>query len=1061
MKKTIKNLIFKAAILISMVLPIIGKSQIGTGPAPYCMPLYSMLPCNQPWPSNTPGNGVNDFIHSYNTAGATFNIVNNASGCNAQNLAGIKNYRLWGCQFYMITSPGQVITSNFQSGNVYSQGATVFVDWNNDGVYNPAAFTGVVPGGERVTSTAGVPPAAVVTPMPAWTVPTVPAGTYRMRVRCAYFTNGPTIQPCQNYTYGETEEYYVYVNTTPSTMTVNLTSNSPVCIGNMVNITTSVTLGPGSGTCTPATYTYNWTGPMNYTSNVMNPSFTATNVLQSGIYTLNITPGTGCGCGSTNTIQIWVNPNPSTSITNNGPVCQGSPLNFTNNVTGSGNVTYSWTGPNSYTNNTQNISFASAQPSLTGTYNFTVVNTFTNGGSCMATSSSSAAVVPVAQVSVVPSYTQCQGTNVNLNATVNGASSYTWNGPNSYTSNLSNPVLSNSTPSISGNYTVTTYFTSMSTTLVCSSSAVSNVSIIPMNPVSVTVPQNVCQNASVTFSANALGNPIYSWTGPNGFTSLNQSNTINGILPISSGNYSVNAIWSIGTVSCMTSNMTNISVVPVNTITVIPNITICNGEGTNFTANAPGAISYTWTGPNSYSVTQPNTQFLNLNPSWSGIYTVTAAFTNGNLTCYSTNQTNLLVKPNIQFSLTPISKLCFGQTLNYVGPNGATSYTWNGPGFTSNTQNLFIPNASTINIGTYNLTVDLNGCKTYGSVFVDVQDPIIWKNVPSNMTICKGESFTVTAEADHGSGNYAYNWNPSYQLTGPTGSVQSGVGIGTTIYNISVYDIACPTYTINHSFMLTVNQAPKPILNLDRNKACEPFCFLYDSKVKNQSQMVTYDFNGNVSMGDSINICLNSGQYTLDITTIGNNGCKETFKYPNILTVYPKPNPDFTWEPSNPNTVSDNHVTFFPYQVNGISNWFWEVNANTTLEGKNPTYVYENQGSYPITLVLTTEHGCKDTLTKVLLIKDEFLLWVPNAFTVNGDGLNDTFKPKGLGIKTFEMSIYDRWGALVYRTTDINKGWDGTYKGILCQESVYVYSIQVIDNKGMKHTKTGHVTLLK
>ena len=72
-------------------------AQIGIGPAPYCMPLYSQIPCNQPWASNTPGNGINDFIHSYNTNGATFNIVNNGSGCNAQNLTGIKNYRFWGC----------------------------------------------------------------------------------------------------------------------------------------------------------------------------------------------------------------------------------------------------------------------------------------------------------------------------------------------------------------------------------------------------------------------------------------------------------------------------------------------------------------------------------------------------------------------------------------------------------------------------------------------------------------------------------------------------------------------------------------------------------------------------------------------------------------------------------------------------------------------------------------------------------------------------------------------------------------------------------------------------
>ena len=61
-------------------------AQIGIGPAPYCMPLYSQIPCNQPNPSNTPGNGINDFINSFSTVGGVSNITNNNSGCNAQNL---------------------------------------------------------------------------------------------------------------------------------------------------------------------------------------------------------------------------------------------------------------------------------------------------------------------------------------------------------------------------------------------------------------------------------------------------------------------------------------------------------------------------------------------------------------------------------------------------------------------------------------------------------------------------------------------------------------------------------------------------------------------------------------------------------------------------------------------------------------------------------------------------------------------------------------------------------------------------------------------------------------
>ena len=465
--------------------------------------------------------------------------------------------------------------------------------------------------------------------------------------------------------------------------------------------------------------------------------------------------------------------------------------------------------------------------------------TFTNGGVCSATSNSSVAIVPVANVTVTPTYTLCQGSNLNLTPNVVGATSYSWTGPNTFTSNLQNPSVNNVMPVNSGNYNFTAIFTSTTTTLTCNSTAVVNLSVVAMSPVTPFATANVCQGSTATFSASAVGsNPTYSWMGPNGYVSTNQVNSIANILPISSGNYSVNAIFSIGTVSCITSNVIPISVVPVNPITVIPQVTVCNGDGTSFGATSPGAISYTWSGPSGFNVVNPSLIFINLTPTSSGIYTVTTAYTNGALTCYNTNSTVLTVKPNIQFSLSPIGKLCYNDNIIINGPAGATSYTWTGPnGFNVNSQNVNLPNAALNNIGTYSVIVDLNGCKTYGSVFVDVNTPINWKNLISNKIVCRGDNVTFVAEAGNGTGNYAYNWNPSTYLTGPTGSVQTGVAYGTTIYNVSVYDIACPMYTISQAFTLTVNQPPTPNLSLINNQ-CEPFCSVYNSKIMNQYRAI-------------------------------------------------------------------------------------------------------------------------------------------------------------------------------------------------------------------------------
>lgn len=1033
-------------ILGILLLTVNISAQPGVGPAPYCMPMYSQIPCNQPNPSNTPGNSINDFIHSFTTAGAITNINNLNTGCNAQNLSGIKNYFYWGCTDYLVTAPGQVITCSYLSGNVYAQGFAVFVDWNQDNIFQVPA--------ERVTGTPGVPPAATWSSSNFMVPLAQPNGIYRMRVRCAYFTNGTTIDPCNNYTYGETHDYNLYIGTAPvGVITATLGSNSPICTGNTLNLTATA-----SGTAAPS-YTYTWSGPNSFTSSVMNPTISATTSLQSGVYTVTINPG---GCPITKTIQVAVNATPTiTSITNNGPICQGSNLIFNTNIISSGTVSYLWNGPNGYTSIIQNPTIAGSTTLNTGTYNFTVTNTFANNATCKATGISTVVVVPVNGITVTPTFTLCQGSNLNLTANVLGASSYSWTGPNSFTSNVQNPIINGVNPVNSGNYNFTAFFTAPGTTLVCNSTAVSNLSVVAMNPVSIFATNNVCQNSTATFSANAAGNPSYYWTGPNSYTSNSQSNNINNILPISSGAYSVNAIFSLGTVSCITSNATVINVISTNTIAVTPSITVCNGQSAQLNAFANGAVSYTWSGPGGYSVSAPNTQFINLTPSWSGTYTITAAFTNGNLTCYTTNSTVLTVKPDIQFTLNPIGKLCFNQNLLVNGPSGATSYTWTGPNFTSNIQNLSIPNASTVNIGTYNLVVDLNGCKTYGSIFIDVQNPIEWKTTPNNITICKNDTYTLVAQADLGSGNYAYNWNPSAGLTGPTGSVQVGTGTGTTIYNVTAYDIACPQYTINHSFTVTVNKAPVPNLNLNNNQ-CEPFCSIYDSQVGTNG-IVNYSFNGIKDYyGDKSNICLSAGEYTLDITTIGNNGCKEVFRYPYTIVVYPKPNADFTWDPSSPNSLTESFVTFSPVgQILPISGWFWDFYGQSTSSLMSPTHQFNEQNNYAVTLMVTTDHGCRDTITKVVSVKDEYILYVPNAFTPNGDGLNDIFGAKGLGIKKFEMMIFDRWGNQIFQSGDIQKGWDGTVRGVLVQDDVYVYKITAIDNNSIRHELTGHVTLIK
>ncbi len=131
---------------------------------------------------------------------------------------------------------------------------------------------------------------------------------------------------------------------------------------------------------------------------------------------------------------------------------------------------------------------------------------------------------------------------------------------------------------------------------------------------------------------------------------------------------------------------------------------------------------------------------------------------------------------------------------------------------------------------------------------------------------------------------------------------------------------------------------------------------------------------------------------------------------------------------------------------------------------QNPTHVFNEVGTYDVMLKVTNQFGCVDSIMKQIIIEDEFVLYIPNAFTPNKpEGLNDVFMVKGMGFlsESFEMRIYDRWGELIYKTNDVYKGWDGSVKGGgKAKQDVYVYKITVKDFKLKERIFTGHVTLL-
>jgi gliding motility-associated-like protein len=160
----------------------------------------------------------------------------------------------------------------------------------------------------------------------------------------------------------------------------------------------------------------------------------------------------------------------------------------------------------------------------------------------------------------------------------------------------------------------------------------------------------------------------------------------------------------------------------------------------------------------------------------------------------------------------------------------------------------------------------------------------------------------------------------------------------------------------------------------------------------------------------------------------------------------------------------------FEDQSVGALYWAWDfgvpVITTDSSSLQNPTYSYADTGIYVVQLIVTNSFGCTDTAYNDVEIQPEYVIYAPNAFTpLNHDGINDYFMPQGVGIdpNNFEMTIFDRWGNAIFKTTDINKGWDGKANGgdKVAQIDVYVWKIRTKDYRGDNHDYIGHVTIIK
>ena len=189
-------------------------------------------------------------------------------------------------------------------------------------------------------------------------------------------------------------------------------------------------------------------------------------------------------------------------------------------------------------------------------------------------------------------------------------------------------------------------------------------------------------------------------------------------------------------------------------------------------------------------------------------------------------------------------------------------------------------------------------------------------------------------------------------------------------------------------------------------------------------------------------------------------GCDSTVTL--HLTIFPLPEACFNYY-----TLGDNYevetLLHFEECTPGMVNYHWDMGNMVMFEEPSFDYAYVYGGVYRVTLYVTDENGCTAERSDMVVIKNpELQIFVPSSFTPNQDGLNDLFKPIGLNVADdqYLFMIYDRWGHLVFQTTDPEEGWDGSFKGqMVPNNSVMSWTLRCTSDMGMVRKKGAVVVI--
>ncbi len=864
----------------------------------------------------------------------------------------------------------------------------------------------------------------------------------------------------------------VTINSLP---VVTAGNDGPVCEGTTINLS--------GGTAGMVSYT--WSGPDGFSSTEQNPEITNITLSGAGTYTLNIVDGNGCG--NSTTTDIVVNSNPTITASSNSPICEGSTINLTSTPVGGSGVysSFSWTGPNNFS--VQNATIATSVLSDAGDYYVSVTDN--NGCSSSGTDMTTVVVTVRPTASLSFNNPVCLNTDLILTATGSGGSgtyvNYVWTKDGVVISGESASTLTISSATITD---AATYGVSIEDDSGC----ISDETTIPVtiNSLPVVTAGNdgpVCEGATINLSGGTAGMVSYTWSGPDGFSSAEQNPGITNITLSGAGTYTLNIVDGNG---CENSTTTDVVVNSNPTITASSNSPVCAGSSIDLTSSPTGGSgvysSFSWTGPNNFSVqnatiatstlsdagdyyvtvtdnngcsssgsdmttvvvTERPTASLSYNSpvclntdliltatgsGGSGTYvnyvwtkdgvvisgesgstltitsaTLTDAATYGvsiedNSGCIS-DETTIPVTINSLpvVSATNDGPVCEGATINLSGgSNGMTSYTWSGPGgFSSTEQNPEITNITLAGAGTYTLNItDGNGCENSTTTEVVINaNPTI--TASSNSPVCVGSSINLTSTPSGGSGVYStFSWSGPNNFSTQDATIATSVLSDAGDYYVTVTDNnGCSSLGTD---LTTVVVTERPTASLSYNN---PVCLNTDLVLTalgsgGSGNYVNYVWtkDGVVISGENSNILTITSATLTDAATYGVSIEDESGCISDETTIVVTINSLPVVSAGNDGPVCEGSTINLTGGSDGMTSYTWSgPDGFSSTEQNTAITNISLSGAGTYTLYIVDGNGCENSITtEVVINPNPTITAASNSPVCEGSTINLSSTPAG------------------------------------------------------------------